>query len=95
MMGRPNLDEYLNLIWEFITGTSTVSQFETKYLELFKSDETIRDEKIFLILDRLFSDIDVYDSDPTIRGPDGLDDEGLKKAAHSAYVKLKSEANIR
>lgn len=88
-MSRPSIEEYLSLIWAFVSGSLTASEFEGMYLELFKSDECIRDEAIFLVLDRLFSDVDVFCADSSIRGPDDLDDNGLRLAARCAYDQIK------
>lgn len=88
-MATPDIDEYMSLIQEFIEGSLTANQFEKKYLNLFKSDEKIRDEKIFLVLDRLFSDVDVFCADPKVRKTSDLDENGLREAACNAYDKLK------
>lgn len=87
-MNNRDLDEYIELISRFIRGQISAKKFEEDYLELFKSDGTIREESVFLILDRLFSDVDMYFSDPEIRGDHDLNDEELLSAAKRAYARL-------
>jgi hypothetical protein len=88
-MSEHSINEYLSLIKAFISGAIKVLEFETKYLELFKSDECIREEAVFLVLDKLFSDVDIFCADPSIRKPNDLDEEGLIQAATYAYDQLK------
>lgn len=87
-MGYHDLEEYLTLIFAFVTREIDGKDFEHKYLELFKSDETIRDEPIYLLLDKLFSDVDIYSADPALGGENTLDDDGLRKQARYVYDSL-------
>ncbi len=88
-MSSRSIEQYLSLISAFVSGEIAASEFENRYLELFKSDETIREEAVFLVLDRLFSDVDVFCADSAIRGVDNLDENELRLAASHAYDRLK------
>lgn len=90
-MTEVTLSEYQRLIHEFISGSVSAAEFERRYLDLFKSDDSIREENIFLVLDRLFSDVDVFCSDPAIRGKNDLDEQGLLDAAVKAHEQIQEE----
>jgi Bacterial self-protective colicin-like immunity len=64
------LEPYVYLLQEFLDSKVTAGEFERRYLRLFKSDELIRPEDVFDVLDALFADVDAFD-------PEGLIDEGL------------------
>lgn len=76
------------LIQEFVSGSLTANQFETEYLDLFKSDETIWEEKIFLVLDKLFSDVDSFCAESSIRISGDLNEADLRDMARDAYEKI-------
>jgi len=61
---RPDLVGYAELIDSFVSGKLSGPQFETAYLRMFKNDPVRHGERAFLILDRLFSDVDEYFDDP-------------------------------
>jgi len=83
-----DISRYIRLIEEFVGGDISAPEFERRYLTLFKSDDSASPEPIFLILDRLFSDVDSYCSDPSIRDGEDLDDEALRECAEAAYAAL-------
>lgn len=80
---------YEDVICKFIHGEMSASDFEACYLRLFKTDKSQVSGREFLILDRLFSDVDEYTSDPELRSrAGGLNDEELRACARVAYEKL-------
>ena len=88
-MSFHDLNEYLTLIFAFVSYDLNGQDFEHKYLELFKADETIRDEPIYLLLDKLFSDVDVFCAEPTLSGSNSLDEDELREQARYVYDRLK------
>lgn len=78
------LDQYLNLIESFINGRIQASEFERQYLKLFKNDSTIRQEKEFSVLDKLFSDVDAFCDDPLLRDENDIDEDELRQKASEA-----------
>jgi hypothetical protein len=77
----PSLSDYVRLIRAFVEGQLDVSDFATRYLRLFLSDETFRPETIYQALNSLFLDVDAFYPDAEIRGPDGIDEEELRRRA--------------
>lgn len=87
-MNTPKIERYMFLMQEFVGGSLTANQFETEYLDLFKSDETIWEEKVFLVLDKLFSDVDSFCAESSIRRSGDLNEADLRDAARDAYEKI-------
>jgi hypothetical protein len=52
--------EYQDLIRAFVNQTLAVQDFETLYLEAFKSQPEGMHPKLFAVLDQLFADVDAY-----------------------------------
>jgi hypothetical protein len=67
MSTDPILEDYRDLLKRFLTLDITVFEFERVYLKTFKSDSTIRDEKIYNILNELFHAVDAFCEDPPLR----------------------------
>ena len=82
------LSEYIELIKLFANRALSGSEFEQRYLRMFKEDPTIRPEVEYEVLNRLFSDVDVFSAEPELRSKDGLDEEQLRSAAESALAAL-------
>lgn len=83
------LARYKNPISRFAHGEISASEFESDYLRLFTTDRNQVLGREFNILDRLFSDVDEYTSDPELRSrAGGLNDEELRACAQEAYQKL-------
>lgn len=87
-MTEDDLRPYLNLMEIFNSGVITASQFEERYMELFKHDDRIFPDNIFIVLNDLFSDADLFVSDPRIRGQDDLDESQLLASSKKAYSSL-------
>jgi len=62
----------LNCWSRFSRDESAQSVFEVDYLALFKADQRRFPDEVFEILNKLFSDVDMFVSDPEIRGAGGF-----------------------
>jgi hypothetical protein len=86
---KEHLSRYLGLLRDFAERKLTGPEFEEKYLALFKNDPIRLTGREFLILDKVFSDVDEYVSDPELRQDvGGLDDEQLRSSAQHALNRL-------
>jgi hypothetical protein len=83
-------DRYRPLISVFINKEISASEFESRYLALFKRDKGKVGGEKFEVLDRLFGDVDAYEPDPELRKQvqGGIGDEELLTCARAAYQKL-------
>jgi hypothetical protein len=84
------LRPYLRLIEDFLSGAIPAAAFERGYLDTSKVDLHRRPQAVFLVLDRLFADVDAYCADPALRGADDLDEDGLRRAAVDALARLRA-----
>ena len=84
----PELAPYTALIEAFVEERIRPLEFESLYLRLFKNDPTMWPQEIFQVLNRLFSDVDAYFANATLRGPDNLDEEQLRRRAEEALKRL-------
>ena len=83
------LDEYLELIRDFVDGGRATRELEERYITLFTSDQTSRDPRIFSILNEVFLDVDAYCADQSLRDKDDISEEELKARCTEALHKLK------
>jgi Bacterial self-protective colicin-like immunity len=60
------MDKYIKLLEEFVGNKITADDFERQFLKIFKDDKNIQFGREFKILDKLFSDVDAYCSDPDL-----------------------------
>ncbi|HEX8210896.1 MAG TPA: colicin immunity domain-containing protein [Longimicrobium sp.] len=87
------MDPYIELLAAFVErGTLDDSEFEERFFALFKGDTTMFPDDEFLVLDKLFGDVDAYERDPGLRGGAYLDEAGLRASAHEALAKLRDFA---
>lgn len=82
------ISQYILLLIQFVTGKITATQFELAYLEMFKNETEAFPEDIYETLNNLFSDVDAYCGDPSLRDEEDLDDEGLMASAKRALERL-------
>lgn len=94
-MQRRELEAYFELMESFESGQISAEDFEANYLALFKSDKRFFQEDVFKILNQLFSDVDMFASNPEIRGVDDLDQNQLLECSRKAYRELGSLINKR
>lgn len=87
------LNPYIELLTTFLEQeTLDSSTFEKLYLELFKGDATMFPDEEFLVLDKLFADVDAFQADPDLRDQYDLDEQGLRASATEALRKLRNLA---
>jgi len=80
---RP-LDEYVSLMDAFAGGRIPVDVFERRYLDLFQSDQTMREEFIFRTIEDVFFAVDEYCGDPDLRDEYDIDEEQLRERVRTA-----------
>lgn len=80
--------KYIGLIKSFTEGGISAAEFEKSYLAMFKNETSVLSEEEYQILDRLFSSVDLFCEDESIRDEDDLDEEKLLSDAESAVLKL-------
>ncbi len=83
------IEQYISLITQFVIGEIPASQFETRYLEMFKSETVQFSAHAYDVLSELFSDVDSYCGDPELRDEEDLSDEDLLDYAKEALESLK------
>ena len=81
-------DKYIELITRFVARKIAAADFERAYLDVFKSEKESLSAEDFDVLDRLFSDVDAYCGDPTLRGPEDLDEQQLREKCAEALAAL-------
>jgi hypothetical protein len=86
---RTSVERYVALIADFVSRKSTPTAFEKAYLSAFKTEEVELPSEVFLVLDRLFADVDAYCGDPGMRGPSDIGDDELNARAWSALGELR------
>ncbi len=88
MEDRFRIAPYLCLLRSFLCGEIGASEFEDLYLRTFKNDPASRPREVFLVLDRLFGDVDAFVADDDLRDEEDLDEAGLLAAAGRALSDL-------
>ena len=84
------LDPYIDLLAAFVERNELDGPaFETRFLKLFKGDETMFPDEEFFVLDKLFGDVDAYEPDSDLRGEDNIDDDELRASAVESLAKLR------
>lgn len=83
------LENYADLINDYLSGKISVLDFEQKYLEMFKHDETLWVGEEFKLLNDLFSDLDSFCYDSAIRSSEDLDEIQLRSSARATLGRLK------
>jgi len=79
---------YVDLIRLFLARVLSASEFEQQYLALFKGDSEPKAEPLFLILDRLFADVDAFCEQPWLRDEDDIGEEELRARCEAALDRL-------
>lgn len=89
-MIRETANKYGRLFDRSLSNAISVDEFQTIYLDAFKSEEHL-DEPLFELLDEVFGDVESYANDPQwlSRNPDfHLDDAGLRRKIERAASRL-------
>jgi Bacterial self-protective colicin-like immunity len=81
--------KYIDLIADFVGGRVSAQNFESAYLQVFKTDKDQVPSREFDALEKLFFAIDDYIADPELREKvGGLNDGQLRARAEETYSLL-------
>jgi hypothetical protein len=81
--------KYRDLISDFVSGRLPAHSFESRYLQVFKTDTDQVPGNEFDVLEELFFAVDDYVADPELREKaGGLNDDELRTRADEAYLLL-------
>jgi len=81
-------ENYRQLIRDFLQREISATQFEATFLNRFKSEPEGMPESLYLALDRLFSDVDMFCADDELREDDDLDEDGLRQACKRTLAEI-------
>ncbi len=87
------LTSYIRLLSSFAAQELSATEFEARYLRLYKQEETLFSDETFLVLDELFGDVDAFYPNPDLRDEDDLDEEQLHQRCARALEKLNAIQN--
>ncbi len=73
-------ENYRQLLKQFLEREISATQFEGTFSDRFKSEPAGMPERLFLPLDQLFGDVDMFCEDDELRDDDDLDEDGLRQA---------------
>ena len=76
--------KYVDLIRRFLDDTIQADDFEARFLDYFKNEHSGMSSAEFLPLERLFTAVDAYCPDASLRSDDDLDEGQLRVAAKSS-----------
>mgnify|MGYP001328866952 CR=1 FL=1 len=85
------LQKYISLMTQFIESNITASDFEAKYLYIFKNESVKLSDEIYFILNDLFIDVDAFCDDIDLRDEEDLDEEALRDSVQLNLKKLKAK----
>jgi hypothetical protein len=84
-----DMSSYITLIESYLTRQISSAEFESKYLRLFKNEKRIPPAQIYELLNRLFTDVDAFCSNPSFRNRSSIDENELRECANRAFQELK------
>ncbi len=87
------LTPYIQLLSSFMAQELTATEFEAHYLRVYKQDETLFSDEAFLVLERIFGDVDAFYSAPDLREKDDLNETQLRQRCAQALEELKAIQN--
>ena len=85
---NPKLTPYIDLLRSLGLKEISVTDFEKKFLNLYKNDATEWTDSEFAILDELFGAVDAFCADASLRSVDDLDENQLYEAGKIAWNKI-------
>lgn len=85
---NPKFAPYIDLLKKLGLKEISVTDFEKKYLDLYKNDATDWTETEFTILDELFGAVDAFCADASLRSEGDLDENQLYEAGKIAWHKI-------
>ncbi len=95
------LEEFCSLIENFLFKKINAPTFEKKYISLWNEYKDNNGEILYKInksydgaIDRIFTSVDAYCSDPALRGEYDIDEEQLRKEVKEQLLKVKPELEI-
>ena len=88
MDDRFSLAPYLSLLRAHVGGQITSADFEARYLRAFKEDMTQRPNELYVLLDRLFADVDAFVGEDDLRDQGDLDESELRAATLQTLTAL-------
>jgi hypothetical protein len=91
-MTANKLDPYVHLMKSFVENEIDASEFERRYLSLFKSDTNSWTEAEYESLNHLFAEVDAFCADPELRDENDIDEEQLKEATKMTLKRLAEPA---
>lgn len=87
-MNTNRTDKYVVLIRQFLDQRIGADVFERQYLDLFKNETPGMSIAEFSPLESLFTAVDAYCPDPSLRSEEDLDEGQLREVAQSTLTKL-------
>jgi hypothetical protein len=87
-MADKALEQYTILMQAFLKNSINVKEFEYRYLEMFKNENTLFPSDIFKILDELFAAVDAFCSEPELCDEDDLNEQQLRAKTSEALARL-------
>lgn len=87
-MATPRTEKYVTLINNYLANRITAEEFERGYLAAFKSEPAGMTLAEYAVLETLFTAVDAYCPDSSIRSDEDLDEGQLRQAAHNALDQL-------
>lgn len=88
------LEPYRVILEPFVRGEITADEFEARYFPMYADDPRMCSDEVFDIVDRFFSDVDAYVSDPSLRdSPEDLGPEELRELARTLLARAGIEVD--
>jgi Bacterial self-protective colicin-like immunity len=86
------LRPYIELVEAFVERGLPAEEFQRRYLDAVKADQTILPDDEFVVVDGLFGDADFYEPDPALREQlaGALDEAELRRRAATALSRLRA-----
>src|SRR5579859_7723381 len=85
---RDPIKKYRFLIQSFLDKRLTALEFERQFLRLFKDEPDPLASEAYEILNKLFSDVDAFCANPSLRSSKDLDELALVQSAENALRAL-------
>jgi hypothetical protein len=87
------LDEYSTLIEAYLSNKIDALSFEREYLAKFKADSTNWSDREFEVLNSIFTDLDAFCSDPSLRDELDIDEFRLRENTNRNLKNLQAIMN--
>lgn len=81
--------KYVTLIDSYVSEQISSSEFESRYLQLFKEEKRILSVELYEVLNKLFSDVDSFWPTFSLRNKFSIDEVELRQCAIRARKDLK------